>query len=122
MIFAHYEEQRSFDEYIDMTFKELHYRANYEAGEGLPLWDQREVFDFVIDGYWPDFGDMPRWVEIMLDCNKPRIQRRRLKKWCKKLFDQYGENEKVKILYAEFESELEEFEAKLLENELQNEN
>lgn len=106
MIFAKYDEQRSFPEYVDMVFKDLVFSEDYD-GKGLPIADHIELLYFIKDGYFPDFCEVPEYI---IEEELPSISGRRLKKLCKKLFDEYGEKEKASKIHEAFELEMEEHE------------
>lgn len=104
MIFAKYDEQRSFPEYVDMVFKDLVLKPDYD-GKGLPIGSEYSLYDFIMDGYFPDFVDCPEYV---IDEDWRHYSKRRLKKLCKKIFKEYGEQEKVDKIYDEYDKEMDE--------------
>ena len=96
MIYVSYTVQRSFPEYIDMEFKELHL-GNYGT-DRMPINNHEDLAYMLIDGYWPSFLDdekIPVWLYDRVLSVKKRV----VKKFSKKLFYEFGEPEKtVKIV------------------------
>lgn len=103
MIFTSYEEQRSFPEYVDFSIKSLFVQDEYISG-ALPVIDWEELLNLIRDGYFPDFGECP---EFIIDQQFTGKNRRKLKKFAKKLFKKYGEATKAKALWLEFDAEFE---------------
>jgi len=130
MIYATYDEQRSFPEYVDMVFKDLTLFDGDEdvKGKGYPIESSMELMDLMLEGYWPDFVgeyEIPESIADVADCNGIDLRlasfsRRRFKKLCRKIFRKYGEKDKaIKTcleLTAHYEALADEFDA---ENEAQ---
>lgn len=105
MIYATYDEQRSFPEYIDMVFKDLTLIHGGEdaEGKGYPVETWMELRDLMLEGYWPDFvsdNEIPESIADIADCNGIDLRLagfscRRFKKLCQKIFDKYGDEAKA---------------------------
>ena len=104
MIFATRDEQRSFAEYVDVEFKDLVVKPGYGAGGGLPLYDWHDLMEYILDGYYINFCDVPEYIlnEEFTGKNK-----RRFKKFVKKVFDKYGDSKSAISAHAEFDREME---------------
>ena len=103
MIYVTYDEQRSFPEYVDMVFKDLTLFDGHEdvKGKGYPIESSMELMDLMIEGYFPDFVELPEMVIDALDCVDKDLMfvdfsRKKLKKLCRKIFRKYGDEEKAK--------------------------
>ena len=113
MIYATYDEQRSFPEYIDMVFKDLTLIDGGEdaEGKGYPVESSKELMDLMLEGFWPDFtgddeihesiADIAEWNGI--DLKLAHFSQRRFKKLCQKIFNKYGDEEKAIKTCAELQ-------------------
>ena len=107
MIFAKYDEQRSFPEYVDMVFKDLIVKKDCDFRCELPIASWVDLFEFLKAGYLPDFCDCPEW--LIDEEYKGNI--RKLKKFSKKIFKEFGEEDKALEAHAKFEIEMDAFES-----------
>lgn len=98
MIFATYDEQSSHPGYIDMVFKDLTIKPEYD-GKGLPIADWSELLALLKDGYYPDFCAIPEWLS---DDHPIALNQRHLKKFAKKVFREYGDSVNATKAHDEF--------------------
>lgn len=111
MIIATYDEQRSFPEYVDMTFKDLVVVDSHVC----PVWDWQELYELIVDGYAFDSSDVyvPTDIEPVFG-NMGRlngVSKRRFKIFCKRTFEKHGgTQEDLDEIAAKHENELEEIE------------
>lgn len=106
MIFAIKDDQ--VDEYGRIEVDIRYFTVSRQSRKQLPVFGWREIMDLMIDeGFYPEFEcSIPSWVEGVAynrkninSIVKPRI----FKKWCKKLFNKYGEPERVLEIDEKFD-------------------
>lgn len=108
MLFAINDDQIGEYGRIEIAIRYLVYSS--EPRNYLPIYSWKEVLKFIADGYFPEFLEyetVPRWVENMPYDGDQKIKKRLIKKWCKKLFNDFGEPERVKIIHSNFDKWLE---------------
>lgn len=106
MLYLYNDEQRSFPEYVDFYIKEIVSKP-LRSEDQLPLCNWRDFMEYLYEGYCPSFlpsnYKFPSCVETAFD-RDGTTNKRMFKKWCKKVFEQYGEPEKAcKIVQAAWE-------------------
>jgi hypothetical protein len=109
MLYLHYDEQSSHPGYVDMVFKEIHI-ADYPHDERLPIYSWLDLFEAFIDGYRIEskIAEGPSEALIDFDCNPViALNRRKLKKWCKKFYSMHGDIDKVVEMYDAYDKEME---------------
>ena len=106
MLYADYDEQRSFPEYIDMTFKDIVYTEE-PRDKGYPITSWMNLYEAIKEGYFPDWCRIPVELEDGEDpVNHKEFSKRRLKVFCKRLFNKYGDPDKAKQIEIAFLAEL----------------
>jgi hypothetical protein len=107
MIFCEFNDQ--VDEYgrIEVVIRNLVYSTEPRAY--LPIYDFNEFMRFISEeAYWPDFvKKIPSWLEPICgypDSLKHYVKKRVFKKWAKKIFNLYGEADRVEKIHNDFES------------------
>ncbi len=108
MIFAINDDQIGEYGRIEVAIRELRYST--EPRDYIPICSWQEMMRLMIeDGFYPEFieyDSLPWWFEGIVynqcpvsDLVKPRI----FKKWCKKLFEKYGEPKRTAIIAKRFD-------------------
>lgn len=99
MLYVSYEEQRSFPEYVDFVMKDIIYKpcTSLEWAEGMEhlIRSWKDVYELILEGYGPMCSgeENPEWL-VQEDYSSTR----RVKQFCRDLFREYGELDKVDLL------------------------
>ena len=86
----------------DVIFTELPIQGRY------PIVNWSELLDAIKDGYFPTWCEVP---DVLMDgedvIENKHFSKKRLKIFCKRLFDKYGNKSEAERIHYEFSAELE---------------